>query len=290
VSPAPASRWGPADEAGAYNLIDGAATLRGLAAVADGKVLSLAVPIRGGKPGPAVPTRPDPQHFMLRTGGDYCCGLPERNGFGFSDDLISLPTHGTTHIDALAHVWRDGRMYNGFEATAVSNNGAARCGIDKLGPIATRALFVDFAHQTGEAGDGAIRLEQLRAAVARGGIAPQPGDALVVRTGWMTAFKAGKAQTLNSAGLHAECADWILEQGFALVAADNVAVEHLPSGDPDCAVPLHIRLIRDNGVYLAELLDLDELAQMGRAACMLVIAPLRIQGGVGSPINPVAIL
>jgi kynurenine formamidase len=253
--------------------------------------MSLAVPIEGGSRGPAFPTRAPVQHFMTRDGGDYGSGgLPERAGFGFSDDVIMLPTHGTTHIDALAHVWRDGRMYNGFAASEVSSRGAARCGIDKIGPIVTRALVADFGGNDGAPAVEPIHVDMLRAAVERGGIEPQPGDALLVRTGWMTAFKAGRAETLHSAGLHGDCADWIIENGIALVAADNVAVEVLPSGDPACAVPLHIRLTRDHGVYLAELLDLDELSRFKRPVCLLIISPLRIVGGVGSPINPVAVL
>jgi len=284
-----ASRWGQDDEAGAYNLIDQKATLRGLAAVREGRVLSLGVPIVGGSRGPAVPTRPEAQHFMLRDGGDDC-GRPERHGFGFSDDVLSIATHGTTHIDALAHVWRDGRMYNGFKAADVSSRGARRCGIDKLGPIVTRALFVDMGAATGERADQAIHAEDLCAAVGRFCPAPEPGDALVLRTGWMTRFKQGGAEHLHSGGLHQDCADWIIESGFAIVAADNVAVEVLPSGDAACAAPLHIRLLRDQGIYLAELLDLDALAATGRGACLLVISALRIEGGVGSPINPVAVL
>ena len=127
-------------------------------------------------------------------------------------------------------------------------------------------------------------------AVARSGVRPEPGDALVVRTGWLAAWRRGAADTKVSSGLHHDCAAWILEAGFALVAADNVAVEVLPSRDPDCAAPLHLRLIRDNGVYLAELLDLEELAACGRSSFMLVIAPLAIKGGVGSPATPVAVL
>ena len=283
-------RWGSDDEAGAYNLIDAAAVRRGLASVREGRVLSLAVPIKGGSRGPAVPSRAPVQHFMTRDGGDYCDGRHEKGGFGFSDDYIALPTQGTTHIDALAHVWRDGIMYNGFRASEVSSRGAARCGIDKLGPIVTRALFVDFADEIGDAASRPITLAMLRAAIERGGVRPEPGDALLVRTGWMTAFKAGKGMPLQSSGLHGDCAEWIVEQGFALVAADNEAVEVLPSGNPDCAVPLHIGLTRDHGIYLAELLDLDALAEAAPAACLLTIAPLRIAGGTGSPINPVAVL
>jgi kynurenine formamidase len=284
------SRWGPADEAGAYNLIDAAAVLRGAAQVREGRVLPLGVPLSGGSRGPAVPSRQPVQHFMTRDGCDYCGSLSEEKaGFGFSDDVIMLPTHGTTHIDALAHVWRDGTMYNGFSATDVSSRGAMRCGIDKLGPISTRALFVDFLREDGRSDHGISR-DELVEAVARTGLVPEPGDALLVRTGWMTAYKRGTADPVHSGGLRGECADWIIEQGFCLIAADNVAVEVIPSGDPDCAVPLHIRLIRDSGIYLAELLDLDALAESGRSSCLLTIAPLRIEGGTASPINPVAIL
>lgn len=283
-------KWGPLDECGARNLVDEKATLRGLASVKTGRVMSLGVEIKGGTRGPAAPNRAPVQHFMLRDGGDYAAGLEERHGFGFSDDAILIPTHGTTHIDALCHVWQKGRMYNGFAASEVSSRGAAKCGIDKLQPIVTRAIFVDMAALAQAAPGYAIRCEDLVAAVERSGIKPEPGDALVVRTGWLASWRAGIGRPLVSAGLHHDCADWIIDSGFALVAADNPAVEVLPSRDPDSAVPLHIRLLRDSGIYLAELLDLDELSRMARSSFMLTIAPLRIQGGAGSPITPVAVL
>ena len=282
--------WGKSDERGARNLIDAAATKRGIASVKTGQVISLSIEIVGGSRGPATPMRAPAQHFMVRHGGDYAAGLPERHGFGYADDVIMLPTHGTTHIDALAHVWCGGRMYNGFAATAVTSKGAAQCGIDKLDPIVTRGIFVDLAPDDAAEPGTAITCDQLAAAVERTGTKPAPGDALLVRTGWMKAWRAGRADPLNSHGLHHDCADWIVESGFALVAADNPAVEVLPSRDPDNAIPLHIRLIRDGGIYLAELLDLEELAAAGRATFMLTIAPLRIKGGVGSPITPVAVL
>jgi kynurenine formamidase len=283
-------KWGATDERGARNLIDAAATLRGTASVRTGQVIALAVEIVGGSRGPATPQRAPAQHFMTRHGGDYAAGLEEKHGFGYADDVIMLPTHGTTHIDALAHVWCGGHMYNGFEATAVTSRGAARCGIDKLAPIVTRGIFVDLAPDDAAPPGTAIAREQLVAAVAATGATPQPGDALVVRTGWMKAWREGRADPMHSTGLHHDCADWIAGSGFAIVAADNAAVEVLPSRDPACAVPLHIRLMRDNGIYLAELLDLEELAAAGRATFMFSVAPLRIRGGAGSPVTPVAVL
>lgn len=282
--------WGPLDECGARNLIDAAATMRGISSVRSGKVISLSVEIEGGSRGPAAPQRSPVQHFMVRDGGDYAAGLKENHGFGYADDVIVLPTHGTTHIDALCHVWQQGRMYNDFEANEVTSRGARKCGIEKLEPIVTRAIFVDMApFAKGDPGF-AIHREQLVEAVRATGVKPEPGDALLVRTGWLSHWRAGKGDPINSVGLHGDCADWIIEQGFALVAADNVAVEVMPSGDPSSALPLHIRLLRDNGIYLAELLDLDGLAMHAQSSFMLTVAPLRIKGGAGSPINPVAVL
>jgi kynurenine formamidase len=284
------SRFGHDDERGAANLVDQAATLRGIAAVRTGQVVPLALPIVSGDRGAAADMRSAPQHFMTRDGGDYAAGLPERSGYGFSDDVIMLPTHGATHIDALAHVWRDGEMYNGFSATNVTSRGAVRCGIDKLGAIATRAIFVDFGSEPEAAPDRAIMSAELQDRVAAAGIVPEPGDALLIRTGWLDAWRNGRADKARTGGLHHDCADWIISSGIALVAADNIAVEVMPSRDPSCAMPLHIAVTRDNGVYLAELLDLDALSGLGRSTFMLIVAPLAIKGGVGSPITPVAIL
>lgn len=282
-------RWGADDERGAANLVDAAATLRATSCVRTGQVVPLSIPIANGQLGPAADHRPAPQHYMTRHGGDYAAGLPEKPGYGFSDDILMVPTHGTTHIDALAHVWQGGVMYNGFKATKVTSRGAASCGIDKTGPLATRAIFVDFGGQ-GADPRRPIMADELIGAVEATGIGPEPGDALLVRTGWLAAWREGKADKMASAGLHHECAPWIVESGFALVAADNIAVEVMPAADPGCAMPLHIALTRDNGVYLAELFDFEALAATGRADCMLVIAPLNLKGGVGSPITPVAIL
>jgi kynurenine formamidase len=284
-------RFGTDDERGAANFVDTTATLRGIAAVRTGRAIPLALPIVNGDRGAAAEMRAAPQHFMTRHGGDYAAGLPERAGYGYSDDVIMLPTHGATHIDALAHVWRDGEMYNGYRATSVTSRGAVRCGIDKVGAIATRAIFVDM----GAGGVDVdplrpIRSAELQERVAALGIEPHPGDALLVRTGWLKAWREGQVDKTATAGLHHDCAPWIVKQGFSLIAADNIAVEAIPSCDPTCAMPLHIAVTRDAGVYLAELLDLEALAATGRADMMLVIAPLAIRGGVGSPITPVAII
>lgn len=283
-------RWGPEDERGALNRLTPAATMRGIGCVKTGEVISLAVPLKAGQ-GPIASGRQPMQHFMSRDGGDYAAGLREP-GFGFADDYIIMATHGTTHIDALAHVFRDRQMWNGFSADAVTSRGARRCGIEKVGPIVTRAILADFGPPEGPSlsDDYAIGPEELAAEVARSGVTPEPGDALLVRTGWLSRWREGKASAAQWAGLHPSCAQWIEEQGFVLVAADNIAVEQGPSGDPNEAAPLHVELIRNRGVYLAELFDLERIVTTGRRSFLLMISPLPIHGGVGSPINPVVVL
>jgi kynurenine formamidase len=284
-------RWGEDDQRGAANLIDADATRRGIATVRTGEVLGLAMPMHAGDASPAV-GRPPLQHFMARDGGDYAAGRPERGGFGFADDSVLLATHGGTHVDALSHVWKDGLMYNGFSAGTVGSRGAAVCGIERVGPLVTRAITVDLVEgprgglEPGESVDA----KRLADAIAGGGVAPEPGDALLVRTGWAQAWVRGTADGAAWPGLDADCADWIAEHDIAIVGADNVAVEAFPSSDEQCQMPLHIALLRDRGVYFVEMLALDELASRRRPSVMFVLSPLPLVGAVGSPVNPVAIL
>jgi kynurenine formamidase len=276
-------RWGDADERGAANLVDAAATLRGVGCVRTGEVIGLATPLRSGAGSPVV-GRPPLQHFMLRDGADYAGGRPERGGFGFADDCVLLATHGGTHVDALSHVFRDGRMYNGFAASEVGSAGARTCGIEKAGPLVTRGILADFGDlEPGEA----ITAERLAAAVD---VEPEPGDALLVRTGWTAAWLRDEADVSAWPGLDRGCADWIADRDIAVVAADNIAVEAFPSSDPDCQMPLHVALLRGRGVYFCELLDLDALAATGRSTFLFVLSPLPLVGAVGSPVNPVAVL
>ena len=282
-------RWGPGDERGSLNLIDGEAVRRGITAVRWGEPISLGLPMRSGR-GPIAGLRSPMQHFMSRDGGDYAAGLPEKPGYGYADDSIIVACHGTTHLDALSHVWRDGLMWNGYSASTVTSRGAARCGIETTGPVVTRALFLDLAEGTPLAPAEPISANALDHAVRSHGLKPLPGDALLMRTGWLAQWRAGGANTSSWPGLDADCGEWLGDHDIALVGADNIAVEVGPSTVPGSAMPLHLAAIRDRGIYFLELLDLEALAASGARECLLVVAPLNIVGGVGSPVAPVAVV
>jgi kynurenine formamidase len=285
------SRWGQDDERGAVNLLDDNAIRRGISEVREGRSFSLATPIVANR-GFGVIGRPDPQHFMLRDGGDYAAGLPERGGFGFADDWVAMPTHGVSHMDALAHVWRDGLMYNGHSSSSVTSKGARRCGIEKVGPIVTRGVLLDLVPQgeTHLAPGEAIHADQLAKALAATRINLEPGDGVFVRTGWLGAFNAGLVDATSWPGLDIDCADLLSGADVTIVGSDNPGVEALPSSVADCQVPLHIALVRGHGIYFSELLALDELAATGRTAFLFVMAPLPVVGAVGSPVAPVAVI
>jgi kynurenine formamidase len=284
-------RWGTEDERGAANRFTAEATIRGLACARQGHTISLAIPLDADS-APRASLRAPVQHFMTRDGGDYAAGLRERPGFGFADDYLLVACHGTTHLDALSHIWQDGLMWNGFSANAVTSRGAARCGIEKVGPIVTRAIYLDLVPeaQLGLEPGYAISPQELGSALQRTGVHPQPGDALLIRTGWLERWRAGTADIDRWPGVGADCADWIDHFGFALVGADNIAVEPSPSGDPACTAPLHVSLMRDRGIYLMELLDLEELRRRRAVELLLIVSPLPIVGGVGSPVAPVAVV
>lgn len=181
-------------------------------------------------------------------------------------------------------------MYGGVPAGEVTSRGANRLGIEEAGPIITRVLIVD-AVPDGRpwlhAGEPAS-LELIRTRLADASLRPEKGDALFVRTGWLRAWEAGEQNQSGWGGLDIDAVDWILDSGFSLLGADNVGVEMSPSSDPNCAVPLHIALLRDHGVYFCELLDLNDY-EGAAVAGMLVISPLQIMGATASPVAPVVV-
>jgi kynurenine formamidase len=278
-------RWGEADERGALNLVDEAATRRGLESVRLARPLPLGLPVAPGA-APHAAIRPDVQHLMMRDGGDYAAGLPERPGYGFADDMLIVACHGTTHLDALSHVWQGGQMWNGFPASDVTSRGARRSGVETVGPIVTRGILVDLAHQ----GEEPVAAAEIETALRDAGVTPEPGDALLLRTGWLARWRTGEATAERSPGVDLSVVDLVDRWGLAVLGADNIAVEAEPSGDPDCTLPVHVALIRDRGVFLLELLDLDDLAATGASTFLLVVAPLAIVGGSGSPVSPTAII
>jgi len=284
-------RWGDDDERGALNLLDAVAVQRGLAAARRGEVVPLGLPVQA-RHVPVMPPRPPVLHTMLVDGADFEAGARRGpNGLQFADDHLSMACHSGTHLDALSHVARNGLMYNGIPAGEVrSATGARRLGVDKVGGVVCRGVLLDVLQQSErlEAGQ-AITVSALARALGRLNTELQPGDAALIRTGWLARFdEHDRTWYEGEPGIDFDAACWLADRGVVLVGADNYAVEVVPAarGEP---LPVHLALLQERGVYLLELVDLEPLVRAAVSTFTLVLAPLRITGGVGSPVNPLAI-
>lgn len=284
-------RWGTDDERGALNLIGPAQVSRAATLVRTGQVVSLAQPLSPYMPAPKH--RAGIQHFMGRDGGDYAADARRPGGFQFAEDTVVMPLHIGTHIDALCHAWCDDCLYNGFPGQGTrSTKGALRCGIDKMQPIVTRGVLLDLVGlHGGPLGPRAsISRADLMGAAEAASVAIEPGDAVLIRTGWQEAQEGSSDVSFNEEpGIDVEAALWLAEADVAMVGADNFAIEAIPF-PAETVFPVHQRLIRDFGIPLLEGLVLKPLAQHGRGQFLFVAAPLPVVGGTGSPLAPVAVL
>ena len=296
-------KWGLTDERGTLNYISSDAVVKAAGLVRRGAVFSLAVPFDAK--GPQTnnhPRRFNPIHRMMLTGGDFSSGavrLP--GGVGFADDMIIMPTHCGTQWDALSHCFVDGQMYNGYDANEVSSQGARKLGVEKMANgVVTRGLLVDLPRAKKvpwlEPSYG-ITVDDLEAALNATGMTVRTGDALLIRTGHIALCRArgswGDYAGGPAPGLAFETADWVHRREIAAVATDTWGMEVQPSAVPGALHPLHQVFLPFMGLLVGEIFDLealaDDCAEDGVYEFFFCAPPLPITGGVGSPINPLAI-
>lgn len=290
-------RWGPDDERGTLNLITPEVVRRAAACVRSGKRFSLAIPL--SEDGPQlgnIPGRTNPERRMLslhlRIGRDP-------DSIKFSDDAVSMPLQCATHWDALAHVSYGGTIYNGFPAETVVEEGAARCGIDRVGALATRGVLLDVARATGvERLDPGrpIAPEDLDAAERLAGVRCEPGDIALIRTGHIRLLREGRRQDYAmgpAPGPGMACAGWFHERDLAGVATDTITFEVWPLERKALVFPLHLLDLVEMGMLQGQNWDLEELAADcatdGIYDVFLEATPEPFARGLGGPVNPIAI-
>jgi kynurenine formamidase len=288
-------RWGDDDQIGTLNLIQAHHVRAAAAEVRAGTVWQLSIPV--GKDGPqsGVGGRLNPVHLMSMQPGDW-----DPNGLQVADDWIIMPLQSGTQWDGLSHVAYDGKLYNGYSTDEVGTRfGAAKLAIDALTDrIAGRGVLLDIARLRGVRwleGGTPITPQDLEAAEQAQGVTVGEGDVLLVRTGWrVRLLEEGRDGWMSTEpGLNMDCARWLRNRGVAAVGSDNWGIEVTPAEQPGAVVPLHCVLIRDMGMPLAEILDLEALAADcaadGRWSFLFVAPPLHISNAVGSPTTPIAI-
>ncbi len=279
-------RWGDEDQLGALNLITPEVTAAAATTVRAGRTVSCARPLdtvaAADNPAPVA-------HHMTGTATE-----------GMGADYFALAPHGfaTSHLDALCHIFHEGKLFNGYPAETVTAHGATKLGIHRLRHgIVTRGVLLDIPALHGveslEPGTP-IFPEDLETAEERAGLEVRPGDALLVRTGrwsWRRAHGPWDAGRL-AAGLDASCLPWLRRRDVAALGGDGVS-DVLPSRVDGVAMPIHTVVIVAMGVHLLDNLDLDDLAaacaEESRWEFLLTVAPLVLRRGTASPVNPVAL-
>jgi len=288
-------RWGPLDQRGTANLLTAARARDAARLVRTGETFALGLAMGAGAPNPG--TRSGPGHFMTRTAGDQVLADPGPHGLQSSDDVVLLPLQLATQLDGLAHAGDDDVLYNGFWAGLVTaQSGARRLGIHQLaGGIVGRGVLIDVAGVLDvDPFDTAIDAAMLDQVAAASGVRVGAGDVVLVRTGFLSRWLADPEarRRRRQSGLLAATIDWLARRDVAMVAADNRAVEVIP--DPDGRIlPWHVAALRDLGLMVGELFDLDALAAACRAdgvyEFLFAAMPMPLVNAVGSPLNPVAV-
>ncbi|MFE0043405.1 cyclase family protein [Streptomyces albireticuli] len=284
-------RWTPADR-GAWNRVTAGHVLRATALVRSGTVVPMARP---WDTAPAPDNAKPALHYMSDLGDTE---TPEPSTY---KDFVGADYHGkgVSHLDALSHIAYRGRLYEGGAARESTGAGGARFGsVSALGPLATKGVLLDLPAvlgvpwlEPGQAVHGMDVVTAERALATR----IDEGDAVLLRTGRFRRRRERGAWDLDaaSAGLHVDALPLLAERGVALLGGDGDS-DVRPSPVEGLRSPVHTLAIAAMGVPLLDNLDLEALsaacAEAGRYEFLLVVAPLNVPGGTGSPVNPVAVL
>ena len=301
-------RWGPDDELGCLNFLGPAEVLRGAAEIRGGKVFTLGTPIASPGGDPAFPGlgREGPKRANSQDHSHYESGEAETlpGGLEFADDVIELGTHTSTHFDALGHTWFDGECWNGYspETTVGGMQRASVLPIAERG-ITGRGILLDVARLKGrdylDRGEP-FTLDDLLAAAERQGTRVERHDLLLIRTGGLKEFyEIGKDEYMATPFVETglayseELARWYHELELPIFATDTIAGEYTDWDTTGYVAPLHGSLMRNLGVAISELMWFEELAEDceadGRWTFFFAAAPLKIVGGTGALVNPIAI-
>jgi kynurenine formamidase len=286
-------RWGADDERGALNYLTPELVAAASGLVRHGRTVSLSRSLNTDR----EPDNPEPaDHHMTMLGGrDH----PE--GLAFAKDYIGVDYHNDSHshLDALCHVSYDGSLYNGRPADSVSGAGAAVETVEVLKDgLIGRGVLLDVPRTRGvnwlEPGESVLPGDLLESENLQR-VTVEEGDILLVRTGHASRLdELGPWDTASSkAGLHPSCAELLAERRVAALGCDGNS-DTAPSFTEGVGFPIHVLALTAMGVHLLDYLHLDELGsaceEAGRWDFLFVAAPLRIAGGTGSPLNPIAIL
>jgi kynurenine formamidase len=264
------SKWGAADERGSANHMKPETVM-----------LSPAMPLNPGR------------RFHVDTKRTVM--NPQSNRRGSNEELVTAEIGQVgTQFDGFSHQTIGNGLYNCKRLDEISSRtGFTSLGIQNVGALMARGVLIDVAalknvQMLGDAYE--ITVQDLEQALARQKLAIQPGDAVIIHTGWGTLWRTDPARySRGNPGIGIAAAEWLVRQNPMLVGADTAPVEISPNPDAQLSLPIHQIMLVVNGIHLLENIKLDELAAKGIHEFALVVQPLKIQGATGSTVAPIAV-
>jgi kynurenine formamidase len=303
-------RWGDDDELGTLNHVTAGDVVQAAGLVRSGRIVQMGLPIddAGPQSGGGGFGRFNPIHLMIRDGADIAAGTTIRDFYGGNDrhlrgtdDVLIMALQSGTQWDALAHIFFEGKMYNGYAADQVSSKGALKNDVTAgCGRMIGRGVLLDVPAALGvpwlEPGT-AITSKDLERCEQVQGVAVGRGDFVFVRTGQLAQVRDrgswGDYDGGPAPGLGLDAVPWVAGRQIAALATDTWGMEVRPNETPDTNQPLHIVFLVYMGLWVGEIFDLEPLAQAcaeeGRWEFMFSGPPLRISRAVGSPLTPLAV-
>ncbi len=281
------SKWGAGDERGAGNHMKPDTVLRAARLIRTGQVVELGHVLSGSMP------LTGSRRFEVHTKRTVM--NPESNRRGSNEEIVIAEIGQVgTQFDGFSHQTIGNSMYNCYKVDeTATRTGFSKLGIEHVGALMTRGVLIDVAAlkaveilpDTYEITGG-----DLQQALRRQNLTLQAGDAVIINTGWGRLWGKDNARySRSSPGLGVAAAEWLVRQDPMLVGADNSGVNVNPNPDPALSNPIHQIMLVVNGIHLLENLKLDELAAARAYEFALVVQPLKIQGGTGSTVAPIAV-
>ena len=288
------SKWGAGDERGSGNHMKPESVLRATQLIKTGEVIDLAHVL--GPSGPFSGTSPRLARISFWAGngrssirGMRTARLGARSGCGGMKGRCAGGSCSSGLGCSIEY-----SHYNCFKTDEISTRGGfTKLGIEKVGTLITRGVLIDIAALKGVEtlpDTYEITPQDLQQALQRQNLRLQPGDAVLINTGWNKLWNKDNARYVKSCpGIGVAAAEWLAKQDPMLVGADNWPVEVAPNPDAQLSLPVHQILLVVNGIHLLENAKLDELVAKKAYEFAFVMQPLKIYGASGSTVAPAAI-
>jgi len=214
---------------------------------------------------------------------------------GNEEVVVGEIGHVGTQFDGFPHITVGDQAYNCVDVDDIAQRGGfTRMGIDTVGTILTRGVLLDIAGLKGQRTlpiDYEITVADLEEALRRQSTTLEPGDAVLINTGWGHHWARDNARYVSGCpGIGVAAAEWLMAREPILLGSDNWPVEIVPNPDRELVFPVHQIALVIHGVHLLENMKLDELAERRVYEFAFNMQPLRIKGGTGSTVAPSALL